>query len=483
MSTTSVSMPTSRCRFGIGREDITPPVGVYHRFWGAAAHDEATGVHRPLTATVVTLQPLESGESSEPHVLIAVDHCLFRAEDMQRLREETAGTIGIDADRITFTFSHTHSAGNICRSRADLPGGEKIGPYLDSLPGKVAAAFQAARASQTPAILTYAAVTCDMGRHRDYLDEASGRYVCGFNPDEPLDLPLGFVRASDADGRLLASVVNYPCHPTTLAWENTLISPDYVGALRETVEATTSAPCLFLLAPCGDVGPRDGFVGETEVAERNGRQVGYAALAAIESMPAAATDYHYDGPVVSGATIGLWRYRPQTADRVEQTSVFRHRRCEVRLPYRKALPTCGQVQKELESFLTREREARAQGRDEEAADHRAMAERKRRLLERLLPLPAGKYPYSIELWQLGDAFWVAVEGEPYHGLQQELNRRFPGVPIIVVVLANGSRCSYLPTRTAYDKPLYEVEVAVLEAGCLERVTDEIAAQIGDWLAK
>ncbi|HAD58319.1 MAG TPA: alkaline ceramidase, partial [Planctomycetaceae bacterium] len=37
----------SRGRFGIARADITPPVGVYSRCWGAAAHDTADSIHRP----------------------------------------------------------------------------------------------------------------------------------------------------------------------------------------------------------------------------------------------------------------------------------------------------------------------------------------------------------------------------------------------------------------------------------------------------
>ena len=68
-----VTTPTSRCRFGIGRVDITPSVGIYHRFWGAAAHDRATGVDRPLTAAAVILQPLNAAGASAPHVWGAIE--------------------------------------------------------------------------------------------------------------------------------------------------------------------------------------------------------------------------------------------------------------------------------------------------------------------------------------------------------------------------------------------------------------------------
>src|SRR4051794_20752813 len=51
-----VDTPQSVCRLGLARADITPPVGIYHRMWGAATHDRASGVHRPLTATGLVLQ-------------------------------------------------------------------------------------------------------------------------------------------------------------------------------------------------------------------------------------------------------------------------------------------------------------------------------------------------------------------------------------------------------------------------------------------
>ena len=51
-----VNTPQSRCRVGIAGGDITPPVGIYHRMWGAATHDRATAVHRPLLATLLWLQ-------------------------------------------------------------------------------------------------------------------------------------------------------------------------------------------------------------------------------------------------------------------------------------------------------------------------------------------------------------------------------------------------------------------------------------------
>lgn len=477
-----VFTPTSSCKIGIARCDITPPVGIYHRFWGAARHDTATGVHRPLTATAMAIQPVGGSMSGQPFLLIAIDHCLFRPVEMDAVLNRTAAIAQIEADQILFLFSHTHAGGNVARDRTNLPGGDKIGPYLDSLPETIGGTCRDAIGSLQPATITYAKTTSEMGHNRDFWDEENKRYVCGFNPQAESRLPVQIARISDADDRGLATIVNYPCHATTLAWDNTLISPDYIGALRETIESATGCPCIFLPAPCGDIGPRVGFVGDADVADSNGRQLAYATLSALESMPPVLNDFHYCGPVLSGATLGEWEFRPLENERQNAIATFRHRRWNVALPYRDQLPTVADAENEFDQLLADEAAARHVNDDEEAQRFRALAERKHRLLDRIRPLPEGEtYPFRIDAWQIGDAVWVAMEGEPYFELQQKLTSRFADCTIIVVPLANGSRCSYLPTADAYDKALYQVDVALLAVGCLEQVTDEIAAQIVAWL--
>ncbi len=479
MNSTHIQTPTSRMRAGLGIADITPPVGIYHRFWGAASHDQATGIHRPLRASVLVFEPMavEDSGASERHVLIALDHCLFRPPEMTEFREKTCARLQTTSEHLTVVFSHTHSAAYVARNREHLPGGDLIGPYFDELPEKIAQAFDFAVANLTSATLTYGTTACRMGHQRDAWDEAADRYVCGFNPDVDLDLPVNAVRITDDRGAICGTIVSYPCHPTTLAWDNSLISPDYVGALRETVEAATDAPCVFLQAPCGDIGPRFGFVGDTDVADRNGRQVAYAALQAIESMPPAGHDYHYIGPVISGATLGEWEYRSHPSERASAAERFETVDWKIPLQYRPELPTVPQAEERMASLDAQEAEARDRGDSAEAARLRALAERQRRQLEVLNSVPAGEMPYPIKLWRLGDAIWIAVDGEPYSALQSELNRRFPSVPLIIMPLSDGAMAGYLPTSDACQKPIYQSEIAILAAGCLEHVIDTIADQI------
>ena len=477
-STTIVRTPASRCEFGIAWTDITPPVGMYHRMWGAASHDRSTGIHRPLRATIVVMRPLDQSRQT---VLVSLDHCLLRAPEMEALLSETCRLTGLSRSELLVTFSHTHSAGYLSRDRTDFPGGELIGPYLDSLPSKIDEAFRAANAKAQPATLTYGSTTCEMGCQRDYLDESRGHYVCGFNPDAAEPLPLNVVRVSVANN-VVATIVNYPCHTTTLAWENTLVSPDYVGALREVVERETNSPCLFLLAPCGDIGPRDGYVGDTSIADRNGRQVGFAALSVLAGMNPGETDHVYQGPVFSGATLGNWRHQPWSNERFASSAIVKHAALSVPLPYLSSLPKLVEAEQLHLELIAAEQAARASGQQSEVATLRAKVERQRRLIDRIRPLPQTEtYPLPAWAWQWGDAFWIAVEGEPYHFLQSELIRQFLNRPLIAITLANGTNCSYLPTREAYSKPqLYQPEVALLAAGSLETLTEAIGCQLSDW---
>ena len=128
----SVTTPQSRCRIGVARADITPPIGIYNRMWGAASQDLATAVHRPLLATALWLQPIDA-DATQAHLLLTIDHCILDVAEMSRLRHAASSRVAIDPNQVHICLSHTHGAGNLARSCAALPGGDLIIPYLDSL--------------------------------------------------------------------------------------------------------------------------------------------------------------------------------------------------------------------------------------------------------------------------------------------------------------------------------------------------------------
>jgi hypothetical protein len=484
MMTDRIEFPQSRCRVGIAGSDITPPVGMYHRMWGAAAHDVSTGVHRPLQQITLVLEQINTvGNDADSLVFVAIDHCLFGLREMDDLLNALTERHSLTRQQIVVYFSHTHGAGLLGHDRTEFPGGELIPEYLEHIAEEISASIDRAQKNIRPASIVYGTGRCDLAANRDYFDGESNGYVCGFNPDGATDSTVMVGRISDdANSQTIATLVNYACHPTTLAWDNTLISPDYIGAMREVVGQATGAPVFFIQGASGDIGPRDGFVGDTDVADRNGRQLGYAALSAIESLPRAGMSFAYQGPVVSGATIGTWAYEPVDPQRTAVINTFRVRAKIIELAYRSDRLSADQLREEHERWQSKEQSARSAGDEQTAADARAMVERMNRRLARIELLPDGDtYPYPLKLWKIGDAIWLALDGEFYNVLQRELRARFPDIPIIVGTVANGSSVWYLPDESSFGKGLYQEDASILAQGSLETLIETIADEIGSLL--
>lgn len=468
------SAPAGRIHGGVGRVDITPPADAYHRNWGAALHEAAEGIHQPLYATALFVQ---TEAQSPPQVLLTLDLGWLRRREMRALLESVAERSGVAAENLVVTFSHTHAAINLDLERQDLPGGQHIAPYLAALPQQLNDAITQAKKAAQPLFLQAAAGRCDLAWQRDFWDNERGHYTCGPNPEQPADDTVLTLRASDESGQTAFSLVNYGCHPTTLAWENKLISPDYIGALRETVEEHSGAPCLFVLGACGELGPRDGFVGDTATAERNGRQLAYAALSALESLPPPATRMRYTGPLISGATLGIWRHEAHGEERQDAAPPCAFAQIDLSLAARPA-PS-------RESLL--EQRASWQQQLDQADDaaqksqYRARIERLNRALRRLEERADadGNIRYAIRLWRFGRCVFVLLGGEPYSLLQSELRRRFADTAIFVGVLCNESH-SYILPRQACGQGLYQDECATLAAGALEEIIETISTQLRDW---
>jgi hypothetical protein len=174
---TAIEFPQSRVRAGVARGDITPPVGIYHRMWGAATHDRSTGVHRPLTATVLCLAAADGDAAPEPLAFIGVDHCLLWTADINRLLDAVAAQSDMGRDQLTVFFSHTHAAGLMDPQRAELPGGELIAGYLSRLADTLATLVTQARTALQPAHIVYGYGHCDLAAHRDYYDAQRDQFV------------------------------------------------------------------------------------------------------------------------------------------------------------------------------------------------------------------------------------------------------------------------------------------------------------------
>jgi hypothetical protein len=438
---------------GVGRRDTTPPGGIYARMWGAATHDFAEGVHRPLTATALALQAENGGR---PRVLVALDIALLGdlggASDAERVLAPVREELELEPGELLVNCSHTHSAPWAAMSRSHNPGGELIGPYLDQLSRAILEACREAVEAMVRATLTWATGRCDLARNRDLPDPAGdgGRFLCGFNPAGSADdtLVVGRITA-DGDGHLLGTLVNYACHPTTLAWENRLISPDYVGAMRELVEANTGgAPCLFLQGASGELGPAHQYVGEAAVADQHGRRLGFSALAALEGMLPAGQALRYDGLVESGAPLAVWLPAP-----FEPSQVLTGGLVDVPLPV-KPMPSLEEL--EAQHAVT---------------EDRAMAERLFRKIQIVHNLSGGDHQvFPAWVWRLGDSLLVAHPNEAYSCFQEDLRAAFPDATV-VVMNTSGAEMGYVYPPELDGHELYQVWQTPFSRDALPTLTD------------
>ncbi len=460
MSTPTVPSLYTRCLCGVAVRDVTPPVGIYARTWGAAAHDAAEGVHRPMTATAAVFRPL-MGEGPTL-ALVALDLGWFQnLQDEHALRQAVLARTGLTPASLLVNLSHTHAGPNVNSMLPDLPGGDLVPGYLAALTQAVGDAVQAALDGLAPAWTVWGQGRCDLAVNRDFWDEAEGRYACGFNPAAPADDTVLVGRVTGDDGTVRATLFNYACHPTTLAWENRLISPDFVGAAREVLEQAFDAPALFLQGASGELAPREGYVGDTAVADRNGRQLGYAAASALTALPPPATQFVYTGIMPSGADLGTWAHQPIGDAQRQAAERLVSRLGEVELE-RKPLPSVEELRAAIATTENRREQEKL---------------RRRLFIQQTLGADA-VHRMPVWTWRLGQAVVVAVPNEPYSVLQQELRQRFPGVPLLVLGVTNGT-LGYLAPADLYDRGLYQEQQSPYAPGGLEKTIEALSMEVAE----
>ena len=447
------SHPSFSGLIGFAQADITPPVGIYARNWGAAEHDVAEGIHRPLHARVLALR---NSEDEKPLVLVSLDLGWWKSKDDEWfVRSALLDEFHLDETQVLLNLTHTHAGPIFCREDADKPGGELIAPYLEKIRAGVVEAARDALQQSTPATLEWATGKCNLAQNRDLPDPQRERVLCGFHPNTPADDTLLVGRVTDEAGKVLCVLANYACHPTTLAWENRLISPDWPGAFYETMNSHIGAPAMFLQGASGELQPRETYTGDTEIADAQGRQFALAVLATLEGMLPPRTALEYSGVAESGAPLATWKRAPHAP-----STRLAARQIEVELPLKDLEPVA-----ELEVALS-------------ACEDRTLSERLTRKMRVRKTVGEGEStPLLVWLWEIGDALLVAQREQTHSYFQMELRNHFPEKAIIVMNLTNGS-CGYLPPAPLYDLDIYQAWQSPYARGCAEILLGAVGKELG-----
>jgi hypothetical protein len=264
---------------GLARVDITPPLGLPVGCW-AARKALAQGIHEPLVAQALVLS---DGETS---TAIVTTDLVFAGVELATAVRGHVARFGIPADVISVHASHNHSAPSLSRGSTvgglpDIPAFER---YADLLADQLAGAIYAAWRRLEPvrvgsAVGSAPGLSGNRVRHERIVDDS-----------------LAVIRIDRADGRPLAAIVNFTAHPITVGGATVEWDAEYIGPLRETVEAAVpGVECIFLQGCAGDVAPYDWWFGNYEasqhgyeIRDRLGHALGEAALGlhgAIDPQP------------------------------------------------------------------------------------------------------------------------------------------------------------------------------------------------------
>jgi hypothetical protein len=403
----------SELKAGIGRAIITPPVGI--PMAGFAGRGPAEGVNDELLATTLAV------ESGCARALVVTMDVIGTGDDYTaEIRSEIERATGVPAASVLLCSSHTHYNAEL---GADDPIAASYKAYLKFL---LAGTARAAVADLQPVRIGVGEGQSFIGINRRER-KPDGRIWLGNNPDGPCDRQVRVMRLDTTDGKPLAALVNFTCHPVSPADTGRLLSADWIGSMRKLVESFTGATCLFLQGAAGDINPIEMRRSDYEPARRLGVMLGGEVARIFESTATAPAE----GLALSSERIELPGMGFDSIDQADRALA------------------------ELEAALAKADPGDASG-TWWAQNRLEKARKKHESLITGVPLPT--IPAELTAIRIGNSAFVTCPGEIFNEIGVEVKRRSPVPHTCFVGYTNGS-IGYVPVPSAYPEGGYEVESA------------------------
>jgi len=275
------------CNVGRAREVITPPLG---SSLAGYFHDRrGTRVRDDLHAKAVVIE----SEGSRL-ALVSCDLISVTADVVDAARQLIEAETGIRPHQVLVCATHTHTGPEMRRSSVV----ERSDAWAEALPRHIADAVRRAAEGLVPATLRAGSIDVEgYSFNRLFrLTDGSEQFGSRGRDDEviaeagPIDPQLQALSAFDAEGNLLALLVNFALHADVIGGGSAdFISADWPGELGKAIAAVygPDAVTLLLQGTCGDINhsihtPTNLPRGGPAKAVQLGRALAGAAMAAME---------------------------------------------------------------------------------------------------------------------------------------------------------------------------------------------------------
>ncbi len=447
---------------GTARADITPPDGIAHGGWGAQTHQGAEGVDMPLYCTVLYVSD-EDGNAEL--AILDIDTGTISVKRDLQLRETVSSASGIPPENLRVAYTHTHS-GPVTGVSWIVEGADLIEPWLDSIPVKAASALKTAKENAKKCRVTTASGNCEINVNRRPQTEDGTRYT-GRDWDGFVDSEVLVTAFDDEDGEPLATIVNYACHPTIMAQDNRLITPDYPGMTRKVVEENVGGICLFLQGAAGNIGPIDGFTGDLAVYRRAGHRLGLEASRVRLGMDTVPRKERLVKIEPSGADLGLY-VDDQSGEPDDRLGISYE---TITMPV-KELPPPEQVRAEFHAAQQHLEQVRSRTSDIEEIKKAAFPSKRAYIAQNLAEVfgTGGSVQLPVQVMRIGNTAFVALPVEPFAEIGVEVKRRSSADWTVFGGYSNGYY-GYMPMRYAYPEGGYEVTTSPFAPGAAEQAID------------
>ncbi|MFC1582287.1 neutral/alkaline non-lysosomal ceramidase N-terminal domain-containing protein [Planctomycetota bacterium] len=274
---------------GTGRRAINPEVG--HKLAGYGPDYPNEGIHDDVCVTALYMK---DGSGIEA-LLLNFDLAGILRPLVRAVREKICAETGVDMSRIFCTCTHTHTGPEV-RTMSYVGGPKDMAreDYNQKLPGIAAEAAVEAGNSAEECTLHYNYTQADYNMSRRYsFPDRRNLYIpqykqlAGTSPDY-VDCEIGIIafRKANTSNQYKAIISNYTMHPVCVGNSTNLVSADYQGYVRRTVEETfAGCMCLATTGAAGDnhpLKPEAGFEYAREVGTGLGQTIISRVYDAVE---------------------------------------------------------------------------------------------------------------------------------------------------------------------------------------------------------